>query len=36
MAAFLPDGELAEVERDIRGWQLRYAAYPVGSSTSGG
>jgi len=30
VAAFLPDGELRIVERDIRGWQLRYAAYPVG------
>ena len=30
MAAFLPDGELQMVEREIRGWELRYAAYPVG------
>jgi 8-oxo-dGTP pyrophosphatase MutT (NUDIX family) len=30
VAAFLPDGELRLVEREIRGWQLRYAAYPVG------
>ena len=30
VAAFLPDGELRIVEREIRGWQLRYAAYPVG------
>ena len=30
VAAFLPDGELRFVEREIRGWQLRYAAYPVG------
>jgi 8-oxo-dGTP pyrophosphatase MutT (NUDIX family) len=29
LAAFLPDGELRMVERDIRGWSLRYAAYPV-------
>jgi 8-oxo-dGTP pyrophosphatase MutT (NUDIX family) len=29
VAAFLPDGELRLVERDIRGWQLRYAAYPI-------
>ena len=29
VAAFLPDAELVTVERDIRGWQLRYAAYPV-------
>ena len=29
LAAFLPDGELRMVEREIRGWQLRYAAYPV-------
>ena len=29
LAAFLPDGELRMVERDIRGWQLRYAAYPI-------
>jgi 8-oxo-dGTP pyrophosphatase MutT (NUDIX family) len=29
LAAFLPDGELRLVERDIRGWQLRYAAYPL-------
>jgi 8-oxo-dGTP pyrophosphatase MutT (NUDIX family) len=27
--AFLPDGELLMVEREIRGWQLRYAAYPI-------
>ena len=30
VAAFLPDGELRIVEREIQGWQLRYAAYPVG------
>lgn len=29
LAAFLPDGELRLVEREIRGWQLRYAAYPI-------
>lgn len=29
VAAFLPDGELRWVERVIRGWDLRYAAYPV-------
>jgi 8-oxo-dGTP pyrophosphatase MutT (NUDIX family) len=29
LAAFLPDGELRMVEREIRGWSLRYAAYPV-------
>jgi 8-oxo-dGTP pyrophosphatase MutT (NUDIX family) len=29
VAAFLPGGELVHVEREIRGWQLRYAAYPV-------
>lgn len=27
--AFLPDGELVIVERELRGWPLRYAAYPV-------
>ena len=27
--AFLPDGELVEVEREIRGYGLRYAAYPI-------
>ena len=27
--AFLPDGELLHVEREIRGWQIRYAAYPI-------
>ena len=27
--AFLPDGELVHVEREIRGWQIRYAAYPI-------
>jgi hypothetical protein len=29
LAAFLPEGELRMVEREIRGWPLRYAAYPV-------
>ena len=29
LSAFLPDGELQWVEREIRGWDLRYAAYPV-------
>ena len=29
VAAFLPDAEMVSVEREIRGWQLRYAAYPV-------
>lgn len=29
VAAFLPDAETIEVERDIRGWRVRYAAYPV-------
>jgi 8-oxo-dGTP pyrophosphatase MutT (NUDIX family) len=29
VAAFLPDGGLVWVEREIRGWDLRYAAYPV-------
>lgn len=29
VAAFLPDGELVWIEREIRGWNLRYAAYPV-------
>jgi len=29
LAAFLPDGDLQVVEREIRGWQLRYAAYPI-------
>jgi hypothetical protein len=27
--AFLPDGALLDVEREIRGWQIRYAAYPI-------
>jgi 8-oxo-dGTP pyrophosphatase MutT (NUDIX family) len=29
VSAFLPDGELVWVEREIRGWDLRYAAYPI-------
>jgi 8-oxo-dGTP pyrophosphatase MutT (NUDIX family) len=29
IAAFLPDAAMIMVERNIRGWQLRYAAYPV-------
>jgi 8-oxo-dGTP pyrophosphatase MutT (NUDIX family) len=29
VAAFLPDGEFQWVEREINGWDLRYAAYPV-------
>ena len=29
LAAFLPGGELLWVERQIRDWDLRYAAYPV-------
>jgi 8-oxo-dGTP pyrophosphatase MutT (NUDIX family) len=29
LAAFLPEGPLVWVEREIRGWDLRYAAYPV-------
>jgi 8-oxo-dGTP pyrophosphatase MutT (NUDIX family) len=27
--AFLPGAELVLVEREIRGWQVRYAAYPI-------
>ena len=27
--AFLPDGELLQVEREIRGLPIRYAAYPI-------
>ena len=27
--AFLPGAELLEVQREIRGWQVRYAAYPI-------
>jgi 8-oxo-dGTP pyrophosphatase MutT (NUDIX family) len=29
VAAFLPGGPLVEVQRTIRGWDLRYGAYPV-------
>jgi 8-oxo-dGTP pyrophosphatase MutT (NUDIX family) len=29
LASFLPGGDLVWVERVIRGWDLRYAAYPV-------
>jgi 8-oxo-dGTP pyrophosphatase MutT (NUDIX family) len=29
VAAFLPDAELVTVEREIRGWRVRYAAYPI-------
>ena len=29
VGAFLPNGELLRVERELRGWHLRYAAYPV-------
>jgi 8-oxo-dGTP pyrophosphatase MutT (NUDIX family) len=29
VAAFLPDGPLVRVRREIRGWDLEYAAYPV-------
>ena len=29
VTAFLPGAEMVTVERDIRGWQVRYAAYPV-------
>jgi len=29
VGAFLPDEELVWVEREIRGWDLRYAAYPI-------
>jgi 8-oxo-dGTP pyrophosphatase MutT (NUDIX family) len=29
LSAFLPDGPLHVVEREVRGWQLRYAAYPI-------
>ncbi len=27
--AFLPDAEMIRVEREMRGWRVRYAAYPV-------
>jgi 8-oxo-dGTP pyrophosphatase MutT (NUDIX family) len=29
MAAFAPDAEIRIVEREVRGWPLRYGAYPV-------
>ncbi len=29
LSAFLPAGELRMVEREVRGWPLRYAAYPI-------
>ena len=29
LAAFLPEAELRVVEREIRGWSLRYAGYPI-------
>jgi 8-oxo-dGTP pyrophosphatase MutT (NUDIX family) len=29
LAAFLPDAEIEIVERTIRGWPLRYGAYPI-------
>ena len=29
IAAFLPDGPIEVVERDVRGWPLRYGGYPV-------
>ena len=29
LSAFLPAGELRLVEREIRGWSLRYEAYPI-------
>jgi 8-oxo-dGTP pyrophosphatase MutT (NUDIX family) len=27
--AFLPDGKIEIVERDVRGWPLRYGGYPI-------
>jgi 8-oxo-dGTP pyrophosphatase MutT (NUDIX family) len=27
--AFLPGAELVQVERELSGWQIRYAAYPI-------
>jgi 8-oxo-dGTP pyrophosphatase MutT (NUDIX family) len=27
--AFMPDGEIEIVERDVRGWPLRYGGYPI-------
>jgi 8-oxo-dGTP pyrophosphatase MutT (NUDIX family) len=29
VSAFLPGADLLHLEREIRGWRLRYAAYPV-------
>ena len=29
VASFLPDAATIEVEREVRGWRIRYAAYPV-------
>jgi 8-oxo-dGTP pyrophosphatase MutT (NUDIX family) len=29
VAAFLPDGPLVRVRREIRGWDLEYSAYPI-------
>lgn len=29
LAAFLPDGEIEVVERDVRGWSLRYGGYRI-------
>ena len=29
IAAFMPGAEMITVEREIRGWQISYAAYPV-------
>jgi 8-oxo-dGTP pyrophosphatase MutT (NUDIX family) len=29
VSAILPDAELIHHERDIRGWKVRYAAYPI-------
>jgi 8-oxo-dGTP pyrophosphatase MutT (NUDIX family) len=29
LAAFLPDGEIEIVERDVRGWPLRYGGYRI-------
>jgi 8-oxo-dGTP pyrophosphatase MutT (NUDIX family) len=29
LAAFLPDGEIEIVERDVRGWSLRYGGYRI-------
>ncbi|HEY5436886.1 MAG TPA: CoA pyrophosphatase [Candidatus Limnocylindrales bacterium] len=29
VSAFLPGGDLVWVEREVRGWRIRYAAYPI-------